>query len=93
MNFTLKELYLPNLPRDYLKSCVKVSATIFPPASSENFEDPWLKLYSELKEANALDFLNELGDSVHKAFYKMGKKSENDFTGWLLLVSVEKNGE
>jgi hypothetical protein len=35
-------------------------------------------------------FFNELGDSVHKAFYKMGKKLENDFTGWLLLLSVEK---
>jgi hypothetical protein len=49
-----------------------------------------LKLYFKLKEANAFDFLDELGDSVHKAFYKMGKKSENDFTGWLLLVSGEK---
>ena len=50
-----------------------VSPDSLPPGSSENFEDPWLKLYSELKEANAHDFLNELGDSVHKAFYKMGK--------------------
>jgi hypothetical protein len=39
-----------------------------------------LKLYFKLKEANALDYLNELGDLV----YKMGKKSENYFTGWLL---------
>ncbi|CCD13216.1 unnamed protein product [Trypanosoma congolense IL3000] len=71
-------------------STIETSPDSLPPGSSENFEDPWLKLYSELKEANALDFLNELGDSVHKAFYKMGKKSKNDFTGWLLLVSVEK---
>lgn len=58
--------------------------------SSENFEDPWLKLYFKLKEVNALDLLDELGDSVYKAFYKMGKKPENDFTGWMLLVSGEK---
>lgn len=42
--------------------------------SSENLEDPWLKLYFKLKEINALDLLDELGDSVYKAFYKMGKK-------------------
>jgi hypothetical protein len=47
-----------------------------PPGSSENFEDPRLKLYFKLKEANALDFLDELGDSVYKAFYMMGKKIE-----------------
>jgi hypothetical protein len=33
-----------------------------------------LKLYFNLKEANALDFLDELGDLVYKAFYKMGEK-------------------
>jgi hypothetical protein len=44
--------------------------------SLENFVDPWLKLYFKLKKANALDVLNELGDSVHKAFYKIGKKIE-----------------
>jgi hypothetical protein len=49
-----------------------------------------LKLYFKLKEANALDFLDELADSVYKAFYKMGRKLENDFTGWLLLISGGK---
>jgi hypothetical protein len=55
-------------------STTETSPDAFPPGSSENFEDPWLKLYFKLKEANALDFLGELGDSVHKAFYKMGEK-------------------
>jgi hypothetical protein len=54
-------------------------------------KDPWLKLYFKLKETNALDFLDELGDSLYKAFYKMGKKSKNDFTGWLLLASGEND--
>jgi hypothetical protein len=35
-----------------------------------------LKLYFNLKGANVLDFLDELGDSVYKAFYKMGKKNQ-----------------
>jgi hypothetical protein len=35
-----------------------------------------LKLHFKLKEANALDFLDELGDSVYKAFYKMGKNQK-----------------
>ena len=43
------------------------------PGSSENIEDPWLKLYFKLKEAISLDYLNVLDDSVYKAFYKMGK--------------------
>jgi hypothetical protein len=30
------------------------------------------KLYFNLKEANTLDFLDELGGSAYKAFYKMG---------------------
>ena len=70
-------------------STTETSPDSLPPGSSDNFEDPWLKLYFKL-EANALDFLDELGDSVYKAFYKMWKKSKNDFTGWLLLVSGEK---
>jgi len=58
--------------------------------SLENFEDLWLKLYFEFKEVNVFDFFNELGDLVYKVFYKMGKKSKNDFIGWLFLVFVEK---
>jgi hypothetical protein len=50
-----------------------------------------LKLYFKLKEANAFDFLDKLGDSVYKAFYKMKKKSKNHFTGWLLLASGEND--
>jgi hypothetical protein len=42
----------------------------------ENIEDPWLKLHFRLKEDNALDYLDELGDSVYKTFYKLGKKIE-----------------
>lgn len=37
-------------------SNIETSPDSLPPGSSENFEDPWLKLYFELKEANALDF-------------------------------------
>jgi hypothetical protein len=68
----------------------ETSPDSLPPGSAENFEDPWLKLYFKLKEANALDFLDELGDLVYKAFYKMGGKSKVDFIGWLLLASGEK---
>jgi hypothetical protein len=57
-------------------STTKTSPESLPPGSSENFEDPWLKLYFNLKEANALGFLDELGDSVYKAFYKMGKENQ-----------------
>jgi hypothetical protein len=50
-----------------------------------------MKLYFNLKKkTNTLDFLDELCDLVYKAFYKMGGKSKNDFTGWLLLASQEK---
>jgi hypothetical protein len=62
-------------------STTETTPDSLPPGSSENFEDPWLKLYFNLKEANTLDFLYELGDSVYKAFYKMGGKLDNDFTG------------
>jgi hypothetical protein len=54
------------------------------PGSSENIEDPWLKLYFKLKEAISLDYLEELGDSVYKAFYKMGKKIGK----WLVALST-----
>jgi hypothetical protein len=47
-------------------------------------KDPWLKLYFKLKETNALDFLDELGDSLYKAFYKMGKKIGK----WLVALST-----
>jgi hypothetical protein len=49
----------------------------------------WLKLYFKLKEANAFDFLDELGE-LSQTFYKLGERSENDFADWLLLVSLEK---
>jgi hypothetical protein len=51
-----------------------------------------LKLYFKLEEANALDYLDELGDGV-QSFLQDGEKSENDFTGWLLLASWGKNNE
>ena len=74
-------------------STTETSPDSLPPGSSENIEDPWLKLYFKLKESNALDYLDELGDLVYKTFYKMGGKSRNYFAGWLLLASWEKNDE
>jgi hypothetical protein len=47
-----------------------------PPGSSENIEELWLKLYFKLKKANALDYLDELGDLVYKAFYKRQEKNQ-----------------
>jgi hypothetical protein len=52
-----------------------------------------LKLYFKLKEANAFAYLDKLGDLAYKTFYKLGEKSENDFAGLLLLVSLGKNDE
>jgi hypothetical protein len=55
-------------------STTETSPDSLPPGSSENFEDPWLKLYFKLKEANDLDFLDQLGESVYKTFYKKNQK-------------------
>jgi hypothetical protein len=57
--------------------------------SSENFEDPWLKLYFKLKEANVLDYLDELGDSLYKAFYKMRpslSRPSTNYSGTICLI-------
>lgn len=48
-----------------------------------------MKLHFKLKEANAFDCLHDLGDLVYKTFYMLREKSENDFAGLLLLVSLE----
>ena len=55
-------------------STIETSPDSLPPGSLENFEDPWLKLYFKLKEANDFDDLDELGDAVYKTSYEMGKK-------------------
>jgi hypothetical protein len=57
-------------------STTETSPESLPLGSSENIQDLWLKLYFKLKEANALDYLDELGDSVYKTFYKMGEKNQ-----------------
>jgi hypothetical protein len=59
-----------------LTSTIETSSDSLLPGSSENFEDPWLKLYFNVKEANAFDFFDELCDYVYKAFYKMGKNQK-----------------
>ena len=62
-----------NLPAP---STTETSPDILSPGSLENIEDMWVKLYFKLKEANAFDYLDELGDPVYKTFYKLGKKIE-----------------
>ena len=71
-------------------STTETSPDTLPPGSSKNIEDPWLKIYFRLKEAKACDYLDKLGDSLYKTFYKMGKNMENYFVGMSLLVSLEK---
>ena len=52
----------------------ETSPDSLPPGSSEDIENPWMKLYFKLKEAKAFDYLDELGDSVvYNTFYKLGK--------------------
>jgi hypothetical protein len=55
-------------------STTETSPDSLSPGSSENIEEPWLKLYFKLKEANAFDYLDELDNSVYKTFYKLEKK-------------------
>jgi hypothetical protein len=55
-------------------STTETSPDSLPHGSSENIEDLWLKLYLKLKEANAFNYLDELGDLVYKTFYTPGGK-------------------
>ena len=55
-------------------SITETSPDSLPPGSSEDIENPWMKLYFKLKEAKAFDYLDELGDLVvYNMFYKLGK--------------------